>query len=401
MIRREDYLRKLWQLKDQDIIKVVTGLRRSGKSTLLELFRTDLLANGVDENQIISLNFEEDDNEWLLDRQVLSRYIKENMIPDKMNYIFLDEIQNVPEFEKLAGSLNVKKNADVYITGSNAFILSGELATLLSGRYIEIGILPFSFQEFVSSFSAQISLAERFEQYIHYSSMPKAVSMIETTPDRINDYLRGVYQSVLRKDIMTRREIKSERSFNNVLKFVFDSVGSPVSPNSIAGALTANGQTIKSGTVDNYLSLLTSSFVFYKVDRFDIKGKRILATQEKYYAVDVGLRRVLLGRHDDADLGHILENIVYLELLRRGGEIFIGKTSSGKEIDFVVKSPDGDISYYQVAYSVMNEETLQRELTPLQQISDNYPKYLITMDPLPFDKAGIKHINALKFLMNE
>ena len=222
--------------------------------------------------------------------------------------------------------------------------------------------------------------------------------MIETTPDRINDYLRGVYQSVLKKDIMARNEIKSERSLENVVKFAFDSIGSPVSPNSIADALTANGQAIKRVTVDNYLSALTDSFVLYKADRWDIKGKKILATQEKYYAVDVGLRRVLLGRQDDTDMGHILENIVYLELLRRGGEIYIGKTSSGKEIDFVVKSPDGDISYYQVAYSVMNEDTLKRELTPLQQIADNYPKYLITMDPLPFDKAGIKHFNALEFL---
>jgi predicted AAA+ superfamily ATPase len=402
MIPRENYLEQLRQLRDEKVIKVITGIRRSGKSTLLELFKAELIESGVDKSQIIDINFEDDENEWLLDRHILSKHIKDNMVVGKMNYIFLDEIQNVPQFEKLVDSFHIRKNVDIYITGSNAYLLSSDLATLLSGRYIEISILPFSFAEFVQSFSDKTEPTKRFNEYIHYSSFPQAVSWIENTPDRINGYLKGIYNSVLKKDIMKRRGIKSERNFENVLKFALDSVGSPVSPNSIAEALTAEDQTIKSSTVDNYLEALTGSFVMYKANRWDIKGKKLLRTQEKYYAVDVGLRRVLLGRQNNTDIGHILENVIYLELLRRGGEVFIGKTSTGKEIDFVVKSPDGDISYYQVAASVMNEDTLERELAPLRQVqaTDNYPKYLITLDTIPFDENGIKHINAIDWLLN-
>jgi len=397
MIKREDYLHKLRQLKDVNIIKVVTGVRRSGKSTLLELFRQELLEDGVDNRRIISLNFEETKNEKLLDRHKLDDFIEEKLVEGQMNYVFLDEIQKVPGYEILVDSLHVKKNVDIYITGSNAFLQSSELATLLSGRYISISILPFSFFEFVSSFKEQGELAKKYEQFVHYSSFPQAVSMIEEMPDRINDYLRGIYESVVTKDIMTRREIKSRRNFDNVVKFVFDSVGSAISPTGIATAMSKDSQSIKHSTVDSYLTALTDSFVLYKADRWDIKGKKILATQEKYYVVDLGLRRVLLGRQDGGDRGHLLENIVYLELLRRGGEIYIGKTGN-KEVDFVVKSPDGDVSYYQVAYTAMADETLKRELAPLQQIDDNYPKYLITMDPSSFDNAGIKHIHALDFL---
>ena len=399
-VQREDYLRKLRQLKDVDLIKIVTGVRRSGKSTLLELFRNELIESGVDSQRIIALNFEEVENEPLLDRHKLYHYIEDRLVPDRMNYIFLDEVQNIPEYEVLVDSLYVKKNVDIYITGSNAFLQSSELATLLSGRYIEISILPFSFAEFVSSFSGSAELSRRYDQYVNYSSFPQAVSMIETIPDQINNYLRGIYESVVTKDVMTRREIKSRRNFDNVVRFILDSIGSAVSPSSIATAMTANSQSIKHTTVDGYLSALVNSFVLYKAERWDIKGKKLLATQEKYYAVDLGLRRVLLGRQDGSDRGHLLENVIYLELLRRGGEIYIGKTGN-KEVDFVVKSPSGDLSYYQVAYSVATEETLARELSPLRQIDDNYPKYLITLDQASFDNNGIRHLNALDFLMNQ
>lgn len=399
-VQREDYLRKLRQLKDVDLIKIVTGVRRSGKSTLLELFRSELIKSGVDSQRIITLNFEEVENEPLLDRHKLYHYIEDRLVPDRMNYIFLDEVQNIPEYEVLVDGLYVKKNVDVYITGSNAFLQSSELATLLSGRYIEISILPFSFAEFVSSFSGSVELSRRYDQYVNYSSFPQAVSMIETIPDQINNYLRGIYESVVTKDVMTRREIKSRRNFDNVVRFILDSIGSAVSPSSIATAMTANSQSIKHTTVDGYLSALVNSFVLYKAERWDIKGKKLLATQEKYYTVDLGLRRVLLGRQDGSDRGHLLENVIYLELLRRGGEIYIGKTGN-KEVDFVVKSPSGDLSYYQVAYSVATEETLTRELSPLRQIDDNYPKYLITLDQASFDNNGIRHLNALDFLMNQ
>lgn len=399
-VQREDYLRKLRQLKDVDLIKIVTGVRRSGKSTLLELFRNELIENGVDSQRIITLNFEEVENEPLLDRHKLYHYIEDRLVPDRMNYIFLDEVQNIPEYEVLVDSLYVKKNVDIYITGSNAFLQSSELATLLSGRCIEISILPFSFAEFVSSFSGSVELSRRYDQYVNYSSFPQAVSMIETIPDQINNYLRGIYESVVTKDVMTRREIKSRRNFDNVVRFILDNIGSAVSPSSIATVMTANSQSIKHTTVDGYLSALVNSFVLYKAGRWDIKGKKLLATQEKYYTVDLGLRQVLLGRQDGSDRGHLLENVIYLELLRRGGEIYIGKTGN-KEVDFVVKSPSGDLSYYQVAYSVATEETLTRELSPLRQIDDNYPKYLITLDQASFDNNGIRHLNALDFLMNQ
>ncbi len=398
-VQRKDYLRKLRQLKDVDLIKIVTGVRRSGKSTLLELFRSELIKSGIDSQRIITLNFEEVENEPLLDRHKLYHYIEDRLVPDRMNYIFLDEVQNIPGYEVLVDSLYVKKNVDIYITGSNAFLQSSELATLLSGRYIEISILPFSFAEFVSSFSGSVELSRRYDQYVNYSSFPQAVSMIETIPDQINNYLRGIYESVVTKDVMTRREIKSRRNFDNVVRFILDSIGSAVSPSSIATAMTANSQSIKHTTVDGYLSALVNSFVLYKAERWDIKGKKLLATQEKYYTVDLGLRRVLLGRQDGSDRGHLLENVIYLELLRRGGEIYIGKTGN-KEVDFVVKSPSGDLSYYQVAYSVATEEALTRELSPLRQIDDNYPKYLITLDQASFDNNGIRHLNALDFLMN-
>ena len=399
-VQREDYLRKLRQLKDVDLIKIVTGVRRSGKSTLLELFRNELIESGIDSQRIITLNFEEVENEPLLDRHKLYHYIEDRLVPDRMNYIFLDEVQNIPEYEVLVDGLYVKKNVDIYITGSNAFLQSSELATLLSGRYIEISILPFSFAEFVSSFSGSVELSRRYDQYVNYSSFPQAVSMIETIPDQINNYLRGIYESVVTKDVMTRREIKSRRNFDNVVRFILDNIGSAVSPSSIATVMTANSQSIKHTTVDGYLSALVNSFVLYKAERWDIKGKKLLATQEKYYTVDLGLRRVLLGRQDGSDRGHLLENVIYLELLRRGGEIYIGKTGN-KEVDFVVKSPSGDLSYYQVAYSVATEETLTRELSPLRQIDDNYPKYLITLDQASFDNNGIRHLNALDFLMNQ
>ena len=399
-VQREDYLRKLRQLKDVDLIKIVTGVRRSGKSTLLELFRNELIKSGIDNQRIIALNFEEVENEPLLDRHKLYHYIEDRLVSDRMNYVFLDEVQNIPEYEVLVDSLYVKKNVDIYITGSNAFLQSSELATLLSGRYIEISILPFSFAEFVSSFSASAELSRRYDQYVNYSSFPQAVSMIEAIPDQINNYLRGIYESVVTKDVMTRREIKSRRNFDNVVRFILDNIGSAVSPSSIATVMTANSQSIKHTTVDGYLSALVNSFVLYKAERWDIKGKKLLATQEKYYTVDLGLRRVLLGRQDGSYRGHLLENVIYLELLRRGGEIYIGKAGN-KEVDFVVKSPSGDLSYYQVAYSVATEETLTRELSPLRQIDDNYPKYLITLDQASFDNNGIRHLNALDFLMNQ
>ena len=403
MIKRNEYLTILQQLKDQNLIKVITGIRRCGKSTLLDQFRNWLLENGVDQSQIISFNFEDDENEHLLDRHVLSRVIREKMTEKQMYYIFLDEVQNVVEFEKLVDSLFVKDNTDVYITGSNAYLLSSELATFLSGRYIETNVLPFSFKEYyLSGGMANVDglpdMAAALEAYLHDSSFPQAVTLGRAAPERVAGYVKDIYQTVLVKDILKRRAIKYPRAFDQVTRFTLDSIGSLVSPHSIAKSLFNNADTNK--TVESYLRALVDSYVFYPVSRFDIKGKQHLRTLEKYYVVDLGLRQALIGKTKESDLGHLLENVVYLELLRRGGTVYLGKIGE-REVDFVVQSHEGNISYYQVAYTVKSEGTLARELAALKSIRDHNPKYLLTTDPLSFDEDGIKHINVARWLLGE
>lgn len=403
MVERKEYINKLRSLKNMQIIKIVTGIRRCGKSTLLEMFRDELTTkDGVDKKQITYLNFEDEVNAKLKNRKELYQYLKSRIIDDKMNYVFLDEIQNVPEFERVVDSFFIHKNIDIYITGSNAHLLSSDLATHLSGRYIEIKMLPFSFSEYVESFGDTTNLTQRFNDYIYSSSLPFAATLQAEHPEQVKGYLDGIYESVLQKDIFLRHKIIDKHDFNAVVKFVFDSIGSTISPYGISKAMKQTNKTIDNRTVNNYLLALTESFVLYPVSRYDIKGKQLLRTQEKYYLVDLGLRQLLLGNKPHSDLGHLLENVIYFELIRRENQVFIGKTGN-KEVDFIAKSPDGNISYYQVAYSVMNEATLKRELAPLQQIqaTDNYPKYLITMDSLSFDNAGIKHINALDFLIGK
>ena len=423
MIKRENYLNTLRSLRDEHLIKVITGVRRAGKSTLLAMYRDELLQSSIPPERIISLNFEEEQNEWLLDRHTLMGYIKERLSDSEMNYIFLDEIQKVPDFEILVDALFVKPNVDLYITGSNAYMLSGELATYLSGRYVEINILPFSFKEFLQVFDDNLDLNQRFNQYLHYSAFPQAAQMVEYKPDAVNNYLRGIYESVIVKDILARKDIKNRYNLELVLKYMTDNIGNITSPNRIANILSNNNTTIsthanattsthtkntpltntpiKGTTIENYLTALTESFVLYKTERWDTKGRKILQTLEKYYIVDLGLRRILLGRSDSSDLGHLLENVIYLELKRRGGEIYIGKVGDNQEIDFVVKTAEGDLEYYQVAYTVAEPSTLQRELAAFQAIKDNYPKTLLTLDPLSFNENGIKHINAISWLLGK
>ena len=404
-VKREIYLKDLRSLREKNLIKVVTGMRRVGKSTLLADFRAELLASGVPESRIQSVNFEERRNLRLIDWTVLHDEIEARLDPDGMNYIFLDEIQMVDNFERMLNSLFVKPNTDLYVTGSNAFLLSGELATLLTGRYISIHVLPYSFTEYSQAYSQipQYSSDAFFRQFLSASTMPEAVTLATSTPEHVNRYLRGVFDTVVRKDILTRAGIRDAANFEAVAKFAFDTAGSFVSPRSIANTFNAGrrkGETsISHNTVENYLSHLAGAFALYKADRYDIQGKSLLKTQQKYFAVDLGLKDALLGSGSNmASLGRKLENLVYLELLRRNpGAIWVGKHEE-TEVDFIVEGYAGERSYYQVAYSAADDATLERELRPLRKIRDNHPKFILTADPDKATYEGIRKINAIDWL---
>ena len=401
---RENYISKLLAYKDKDLIKVVSGLRRSGKSTLFELYRKVLFESGIQTEQIVFLNFEDFElRKFLNDLDALYAYIISQLDLSKACYVFLDEVQNVNEFERLVDGLFVKSNIDVYITGSNAFLLSGELATLLSGRYIEISILPFSFKEYLTA--RTIDVTDRylnyealFFDYVNETSLPKGVDLREGGFDKIYEYLDAIYTTIVEKDISQRHQINDKRAFGNITKFVASNIGNPLSPGNIAKTLKQDGQNIHNTTVEKYLEYLVASFVFYKMNRFDLKGKKQLATQEKYYLVDVGLLNILTGKERTTDRGHILENIVFLELLRRGNKIWTG-TTRNSEVDFVCKTPKGDIEYYQVAWEMSSESTVEREFRALEQIKDNYPKYILTTDSFTQNRSGIKHLNVFNWLL--
>lgn len=397
MIAREEYLNKLISLKDKQLIKVVTGMRRSGKSTLFTLYRDYLLSNGVSSRQIQFYNFEDADNEELSDYKVLHEHIKARLVKNKMNYIFLDEVQNVPSFEKAVDSLFIKENVDLYITGSNAYMLSGELATLLSGRYIEIRMQPLSLKEY-STALPNLGASELFRQYIANSSFPYTIELIDD-PKNVRDYLDGLYNTVIVKDISDRKKMTDTRQLKRVFRFMADNIGNLVSIKKISDTMSADKQDISTHTVESYLSYLEESFLLYSVPRYDIKGKDYLRTGEKYYLADVAFRSLLLGDKKQ-DYGQVLENIVYLELRRRGYQIFVGK-SGNQEVDFVAFK-GADTEYYQVALSVLDEQTLKRELGALESIADHNPKFLITLDPFPVTSHnGIKQINALDWLLKK
>jgi predicted AAA+ superfamily ATPase len=405
LIERKEYLDKLLSYKEKGVIKVVTGLRRSGKSTLLELLQNRLLTTGVSTIQIQFYNFELPEN--FLNKSWNDIYfdIKSKAQKDKQNYIFLDEIQNIPQFEKLVDGLFATPNIDIYITGSNANLLSSELATLLSGRYIEISILPFSFSEYLEALEIDTSnkylnYAALFFDYVNETSLPKGIELRNEGFDKIYEYLEAIYTTIIEKDIMQRHKINDKRAFGNVVKFVASNIGSQLSPSNISRSLKADNQSIHHVTVEKFLDYLVESFVFYKVNRFNIKGKKQLATQEKYYLVDLGLLNVLAGREKAADRGHILENAVYLELLRRGYKVWTGTLRSG-EIDFTVKNKSGNLEYYQVAWEISSAETAEHEFGTLETIKDNYPKYLLTTESFPQNRNGIIHKNVFEWLLNK
>lgn len=402
-INRKEYISKLMSYKDKDLIKVVSGLRRSGKSTLLELFREQLLKLGIGKRQIQFYNFELPENYLNKNWDDLYFHIKKKLQEHKPNYVFLDEVQNIPLFEKLVDGLFATKNVDVYITGSNAFLLSSELATLLSGRYIEIAILPFSFIEYltarnIDTSNKYLNYEALFFDYVNESSLPKSVELREAGFDKVYEYLEAIYATIIEKDISQRYQINDKRAFANIVKFVASNIGNALSPGNISKTLKQDGQSIHHATVEKYLEYLVASFVFYKVNRFDLKGKKQLATQEKYYLVDCGLLNILVGKERKTDRGHILENIVFLELLRRGNKIWTG-TSRNNEVDFVCKNPAGDIEYYQVAWKMTNDSTVEREFGALEKINDNYPKFLLTTDSFTQNRGGVKHLNVFNWLL--
>lgn len=402
MIIRQEYLNQLRLLKDQKVIKVITGIRRSGKSTLLELFRDDLKKQNIAKEQIQFFNFEEEKNVNLRDWRKLHQTIEEKLVQNKMNYIFLDEIQKVDHFEELVNSLFVKKNVDLYITGSNAFLLSSELATLLTGRYISIHLLPFSFKEYTEMYPDETNYDRLFEKYLNSSSFPEVVRLSKVNEELANNYLKDLYNTIVNKDIAKRYNIRNEIDFERTIKFVFDSIGSPLSARNIANTLKNESINVFHGTIINYLQYLTKSYMIYPVNRYDIKGKKILITNNKYYVVDLGLRNLLLSDPPKSDIGHRLENVVYLELLRLNkGKIFVGKNEDS-EVDFILQMSNGKRVYYQVAYQVNDRpETLKRELAPFFKIKDNYPKILLTMDLVPEEFEGIKKINIVNWLLDK
>lgn len=393
MLERKEYLDFLVKLKDKKIIKVVTGIRRCGKSTLFTLYKKYLLKNGVNDNQIISLNFENPDDNKYDNWKSLYDDIKNKLVSGKMNYIFLDEIQVVEDFEKVVDGLFIQDNVDIYITGSNSYMLSGELATFLTGRYMQIHMLPLSFKEYLNSIDSPNELKE-YQNYIENGGFPYLLS-INDDKELIRNYLDGIYNTVLLKDVISRNNIKDVMILDSVIKFVFDNIGQLISTNKISNTLNSNNRKNSVNTIESYLSNLLDSYIIYKISRYDIKGKEYLKTGDKYYVCDLGLRKYLLG--GIKDLGSILENVIFLELKRRNYEIFIGKNGNN-EVDFVVKNNDG-LKYIQVTLSVRDEDTLKRELNSLETINDNYPKYIITLDYDTANYDGIKQINAIDFLL--
>lgn len=406
MIERKEYLDELRSWKHEQVIKVVTGIRRCGKSTLLKQYQKELLNNGVLPEQIISVNFEELEYEHLLDYKVLYQYIKERLCQDKMTYIFLDEIQKVEFFEKVVDSLYVKENTDIYITGSNAYMLSGDLATLLTGRYVEISMLPFSFEEYMNFSKDSKEVA--FSEYIKTGGFPY-ISLMDRTEEKVDTYLEGIYNTVIVRDIEDRqnrkesdpnkRKITDITLLKTIARFLASVIGSPVSIKSVTDYLTSSGRKVSSNTVSDYMDALSESFIFYPVERFDIVGKQLLQSNKKWYMVDLGLRNHLLPKKN-YDLGFSLENVVYFELLRRGYKVNVGKNGN-TEVDFVAQK-QGAITYFQVTADMTAKETFDRELRPLQNIKDHYEKIVLTLDHMTVGNYdGIKVINLIDWLLEK
>ena len=400
MIERKEYLDQLIASREKNIIKVITGVRRCGKSTLFELYIDYLKSTGVTDDQIISVNLEDIDYEHLLNYKALYEYVKERLQKGKYTYVFIDEALSCKGFEKAVDSLYIKPNVDVYITGSNAYMLSGELATLLSGRYITIEMLPLSFKEYCTAQTGNgKSMSENFNDYLRFGSFPY-IAQLERNDAAVTPLIDGIYNTILIKDVAKRKGITDVSLLENIVRFVASNIGSPISTKKISDTINSSGRRISVNTVDSYLRALTDSYILYKADRYDIKGRQFLKTLGKYYIVDTGIRNLLLSSAE-SDIGHLIENVVYLELKRRGYKVNIGKMLEN-EIDFVASNMDGR-TYYQVPASVLDTGTLERELAPLRKIPDNHPKLLLTLDEVGAGSnyEGIRQINLLHWLLEE
>ena len=395
MISRDAYLQSLLQWRDKDVIKVISGVRRCGKSTLMELLKRELRSQGIADDHIVHINLELLENEPLLEYHALHKAILDRCSDDDMHYVLLDEVQNVPEFQRAIDSLYARPNIDVYITGSNAYLLSGTLATLLSGRYVEIKMLPLSFSEYCGARSAEGTSTRRmWSEYLHDGSFPAIMQMAENDA-LVFDYLDGILNTILVKDVSQRLKVDTA-VLRGLVTFLYDNIGNLCSPASIAKAMSAAGQSVSAPTVARYLEALEAAFLVYPAARYDVRGKRILRQEKKYYAVDMGLRRVLCS-NSVRDTGRILENIVYLELLRREKNVYVGQGPAG-EIDFVTNGVEG-LKYWQVSESVARAETLDRELSSFEAVKDNFPKTLLTLDDVREESYdGIRCVNALDWL---
>lgn len=397
MIERDRYLSSLSRWKDKDVIKVITGVRRCGKSTLMEQWKTRLQSSGVDPRQIIHINLELLENESLLEYHALHDAVLSRCENELMHYVLLDEVQNVPDFQKTIDSLQVRRNIDLYITGSNACLLSGTLATLLSGRYVEIRMLPFSFAEYAAAHEGEASQTRLWSNFLHDGSFP-AITMLGDDETLTFDYLDGILNTILVKDV-SQRTGSSATALRQLCTFIYDNVGNLSSPSSIAKAMTATGNSVSAPTVARYLEGLEAAFLIYPADRYDLRGKRIMKQEKKYYAVDMGLRRILCS-NNMRDTGRMLENIVFLELLRREKNVYVGQGPTG-EIDFVTNGPSG-VKYWQVSESTAHEETLRRELSSFEGVRDNYPKTLLTLDDSREQSYdGIRRVYALDWLLGK
>lgn len=394
MIERKQYLNRMIALKDKKIIKILTGVRRCGKSTMLSLYKRYLLSHGVEERCIHFINFEDLQFEPLQEYHRLHDAIVNMLVPDKMNYIMLDEVQMVPDFQKAVDSLFLRDNVDLYLTGSNAYLLSGELATLLSGRYVEIAMLPFSFREFYQVIGGDPNAA--FQTYFWKGGLPYGIQLSDE--HAWMEYMNGIYNTVILKDVVARQKIADIDLLTRLIRFLADNIGNIVSSNKIANTLSSSGRRTTAATIDNYIRAFKEALLLYEANRYDVRGKQRLKSLGKFYLADPGFRTVSIGK-STSDIGHVLENIIYLELIRREFQVYIGKMDA-LEVDFVARKGD-EIIYYQVAASIMDKNTFDREFAPLRQIKDNYPKYVITLDTLPMSENGIRQINAVDFLLQE
>lgn len=396
MIERKIYLDKLIGYKDKDFIKVITGIRRCGKTTLFTQYINYLITNGVETKNIISINFDDFVNKRLKNVDSLYNYIIQVIDENDMNYIFLDEIQEVPNFEEVVNSLYKKENTDIYITGSNSHLLSGELATYLTGRYIKIEMMPLSFSEFINQIDESVNIERKYQDYVLRGGFP-AIQTLSYEFNQVTEALSAILETIVSKDIMQRNNFRDKRKIEDVLAFIMNNIGNEVSIRKIANTLTSDGRKISNSTVESYISEFLNSYLIYKAQRYDIKGKQYLKSLEKYYVCDIGLRNTFIG-NKNTDIGHILENIIFLELKRRYNDVYVGKIGN-VEVDFVVNNLQ-TVIYFQIAASVRDRKTLDREIKSLNQIKDHYPKYILTLDNDPLRTMnGIVVMNALDWLL--